>query len=147
MVLILDLVHALLYVTFTMNAINFLRNHGIQPTAQRVAIAEAVLENSHHPTAEEILVDAQRRCSIVSRATVYNSLKLFVEKGMLRTQIIREGTIVYDPNVQNHHHFIDEEDGSITDIPWEWLTVEGKQKLKDYDIREYQVILRGRKKR
>ncbi len=129
------------------NALTFLQDHGIQPTAQRVAIAEAVLDNTTHPTAEEILVDAQKRCAIVSRATVYNALKLFVEKGMLRTQIIREGTVVYDPNTQNHHHFIDEESGTIIDIPWDWLKVQGKQNLEEYDIHEYQVILRGRKKR
>lgn len=129
------------------NALDLLQDHGIQPTAQRVAIAEVVLENTDHPTADEILADARDRCSIVSRATVYNTLNLFVEKGLLRTQIIREGTVVYDPNLRQHHHLIDDEDGSIVDIPWEWLTVEGKQKLTGYDIREYQVILRGRKKR
>ena len=129
------------------NAISVLKDLGIQPTAQRVAIAEAVLDNTQHPTADEILVDAQKRCSIVSRATVYNTLNLFVEKGLLRTQLLKEGTVVFDPNVRNHHHFIDEEDGTIIDIPWNWLSVHGKQKLEDYDIRDYQVILRGRKKR
>ena len=129
------------------NAITVLKELGIQPTAQRVAIAEAVLGNDRHPTADDILVDAQQRCSIVSRATVYNTLNLFVEKGLVRTQILKEGTVVFDPNTRNHHHFIDEEDGSIIDIPWNWLTVQGRQKLADYDIRYYQVILRGRKKR
>ena len=129
------------------NAITVLKELGIQPTAQRVAIAEAVLGNDRHPTADDILVDAQKRCSIVSRATVYNTLNLFVEKGLVRTQILKEGTVVFDPNTRNHHHFIDEEDGSIIDIPWNWLTVQGRQKLADYDIRDYQVILRGRKKR
>ena len=125
------------------NAITVLKDLGIQPTAQRVAIAEAVLDNTQHPTADEILVDAQKRCSIVSRATVYNTLNLFVEKGLLRTQVLKEGTVVFDPNVENHHHFIDEEDGTIIDIPWNWLSVHDKQKLEDFDIRDYQVILRG----
>ena len=43
------------------NAITVLKDLGIQPTAQRVAIAEAVLDNTQHPTADEILVDAQKR--------------------------------------------------------------------------------------
>lgn len=129
------------------DARTYLREHGIQPTAQRVAIAEVVLENTDHPTADEILVEAQKRCSIVSRATVYNTLNLFLEKGLLRTQILREGTVVFDPNVRSHHHFIDETDGTIIDIPWDWLTVQGQQRLKNYVIREYQVILRGQKKR
>jgi Fur family transcriptional regulator, iron response regulator len=128
------------------NARTVLKDHGIQPTAQRLAIAEAVLDNSQHPTADEILAEAQKRCSIVSRATVYNTLHLFVEKGLLRTQLLKEGTVVFDPNLQKHHHFIDEESGTIIDIPWDWLSVEGRQKLRDYDIRDYQVILRGRKK-
>jgi Fur family iron response transcriptional regulator len=129
------------------NAITVLKDLGIQPTAQRVAIAEAVLDNTQHPTADEILVDAQKRCSIVSRATVYNTLNLFVEKGLLRTQVLKEGTVVFDPNVENHHHFIDEEDGTIIDIPWNWLSVHGKQKLEDFDIRDYQVILRGTRRK
>ncbi len=129
------------------DAISVLKDLGIQPTAQRVAIAEAVLDNDQHPTADDILVDAQKRCSIVSRATVYNTLNLFVERGLLRTQLLKEGTVVFDPNVKNHHHLIDEEDGSIIDIPWNWLTVHGRQKVEDYDIRDYQVVLRGRKKR
>jgi len=129
------------------NAISYLKDKGIQPTAQRIAIAEALLGNTHHPTADDILAEAQKRCSIVSRATVYNTLNLFVEKGMLRTQILKEGTVVFDTNVQKHHHLIDEENGTIIDIPWDWLTVHGRQKLQDYDIREYQVILRGTRKR
>ncbi|MDT8323752.1 MAG: transcriptional repressor [Bacteroidota bacterium] len=129
------------------NAISFLKDKGIQPTAQRIAIAEALLGNTQHPTADDILAEAQKRCAIVSRATVYNTLNLFVEKGMLRTQLLKEGTVVFDPNLQKHHHFIDEEDGTIIDIPWNWLTVQGRQKLEDYDIDEYQVILRGRRKR
>jgi Fur family transcriptional regulator, iron response regulator len=128
------------------NALEVLQNHGIQPTAQRVAIAEAVLDNNHHPTADDILVEAQKRCSIVSRATVYNTLNLFVEKGLLRTQVLKEGIVVFDPNLQKHHHFIDDDDGTIIDIPWDWLTVEGRQKLREYDIRDYQVVLHGRKK-
>ncbi len=128
------------------NAMTVLQDHGIQPTAQRMAIAEAVLDNNQHPTADDILVEAQKRCSIVSRATVYNTLNLFVEKGLLRTQILKEGTVVFDPNLHKHHHFIDDDDGTIIDIPWDWLTVEGRQKLRDYDIRDYQVILHGRKK-
>jgi Fe2+ or Zn2+ uptake regulation protein len=128
------------------SAITVLQEHGIQPTAQRVAIAEAVLDNTQHPTADDILAEAQKRCAIVSRATVYNTLHLFVEKGLLRTQVLKEGIVVYDPNLQKHHHFIDDEDGTIIDIPWDWLTVEGRQKLRGYDIRDYQVILHGRKK-
>jgi len=125
------------------NAISMLRQCDIQPTPQRIAVVEHVLKNQTHPTAEEVLEHARRRCPTVSRATVYNTLNLLVDKGLLKTQLLREGTVVFDPNVNSHHHFIDEETGDIYDIPWEQLEVKGKRNLKGFRIREYQVIMRG----
>jgi Fe2+ or Zn2+ uptake regulation protein len=126
---------------------NLLRQWGIQPTPQRIAVVEFVLKTKRHPTAEEVLGHARRKCPTVSRATVYNTLNLLVEKGALRTQILREGTVVFDPNTMNHHHLIDDETGVIHDIPWDTLTVSGKENLNDFEILEYQVILRGRRRR
>jgi Fe2+ or Zn2+ uptake regulation protein len=66
---------------------------------------------------------------------------------LLRTQVLKEGTVVFDPNVRTHHHFIDEESGKIYDIPWNALKVVGREQLQDFDIHEYQVVMRGRRKR
>lgn len=110
-------------------------------------MVEYVLKAKSHPTAENVLENARRKCPTVSRATVYNSLNLLVEKGLLKTQILKEGTVVFDPNTGNHHHFIDQETGVIHDIPWESLTVQGKDSLKDFVVLEYQVILRGRRRK
>lgn len=109
-------------------------------------MVEHVLKNRKHPTAEEVLEEARRQCPTVSRATVYNTLNLLVDKGLLKTQLLKEGTVVFDPNVNNHHHFIDEETGDIYDIPWDQLEVKGKGKLKGFKVREYQVIMRGTKR-
>ena len=62
-------------------------------------------------------------------------------------QTIKEGAVVFDPNVEKHHHFIDNDTGDIYDIPWDQLRVNGKEKLKDFEITEFQVIMRGRKKK
>ena len=86
-------------------------------------------------------------CPTVSRATVYNTLNLLVQKGLLKTQVLKEGTVVFDPNNQKHHHFIDVESGKIYDIPWETLTVSGESALEGFEISELQVILKGNKKR
>jgi Fe2+ or Zn2+ uptake regulation protein len=126
------------------DAIDILRDCGIQPTPQRIAVVECVLNNKFHPTADEVLERARRKCPTVSRATVYNTLNLLVEKGLLRTQLLREGTVVFDPNVQKHHHFIDEKTGVIYDIPWDSLELIGKERLKDCEVHEYQVVMRGR---
>jgi len=129
------------------NTIKMLRKHGIQPTPQRMAVAEIIIRSKTHPTADRILEQVRIKCPTISRATVYNTLNLLVEKGLLKSQILKEGTIVFDSNVIRHHHFIDDETGEIYDIPWDSLKVTGEKTLKEFFISELQVILRGSKKR
>ena len=128
------------------DAVSLLRRCGIRPTPQRIAVVEYILATKVHPSADEILARVQRDCPAISRATVYNTLNLLVEKGLVTTQILREGTVVFDPVVTRHHHFIDEESGRIYDIPWDALRVTGVSALKEYDVRQFQVVLRGRKR-
>lgn len=89
---------------------------------------------------------ARKKCPTVSRATVYNTLNLLVGKGILGMQTIREGAVVFDSNTEKHHHFIDNDTGRIYDIPWDALEVTGKERLRDFQVTEFQVILRGRRK-
>ena len=129
------------------NPISILRKSDIQPTPQRIAVVEYVLKSKTHPSADDVLIYARKKCPTVSRATVYNTLNLLVEKGLLQMQTIREGAVVFDSNTERHHHFIDIDTGEIVDIPWNLLEVEGKEGLKGFEITEFQVILRGRKKK
>ena len=129
------------------DAIAILRQCDIQPTPQRIAVVQCVLENTSHPTADDVLISAREKCPTVSRATVYNTLNLLVEKGLIGMQTIREGAVVFDPNVEKHHHFIDEDTGEIFDIPWDQLEVKGKDTFKNFEILEFQVIMRGRRKK
>jgi Fe2+ or Zn2+ uptake regulation protein len=129
------------------DAISILRQCGIQPTPQRIAVVECVLTSKAHPTADDVLVSARKKCPTVSRATVYNTLNLLVERKLIGMQTIREGAVIFDPNIQKHHHLIDEETGDIYDIPWDQLEVKGKKKFEDFEILEFQVIMRGRRKR
>ncbi|HNQ23410.1 MAG TPA: transcriptional repressor [Phycisphaerae bacterium] len=124
-----------------------LRRHHIAPTPQRLAVADYVLAARTHPTADEVWAQVRKRCPTLSRATVYNTLNLFVRKGLLTTQVVKEGTLVFDPHVGAHHHFVDVRTGKVYDVPWEALTVSGAQALRDFDVRDYQVILRGHKRR
>ncbi len=128
------------------DAISILRDCGIQPTPQRIAVVECVLESTGHHTADDLLVYARDRCPTVSRATVYNTLNLLVKRGLMRKQLLKEGTVVFDANVERHHHLIDDETGDIYDIPWDRLEVKGADKLNEFDVTEFQVIMRGRKK-
>jgi len=123
-----------------------LEDHGIKPSAQRVAIAKYVLHTDEHPSADEVWTRVQRSFPMVSRATVYNTLNLFVEKGLLRHLVLTEGRLVFDPNVNKHHHFIDEETSRIYDLPWETLDVSRVDQIEGFEIHDYQVLLRGKKR-
>jgi Fe2+ or Zn2+ uptake regulation protein len=129
------------------DVIAILRRQGIQATPQRIAVAEYILAAKTHPSADEVWEHVRPRCPTLSRATVYNTLNLFVDKGLLKTQVLKGGTVVFDPRVDAHHHFIDEDTGRIYDVPWSSLKVSGEMALREFDVREYQVIMRGRKRR
>jgi Fur family iron response transcriptional regulator len=124
-----------------------LRTHGIQPSAKRVAVAEYVLSTGAHPTAEQVWAEVRARAPMISRATVYNTLNLLVRKGLLRQIQLAQGKVGFDPNLAPHHHFIDEATGVVLDVPWDALEVRRIAALRGLDVREYQVVLRGRRAR
>lgn len=126
--------------------ITTLRMHGIRPSAQRVAVAEYVLQTSDHPSADQVWNTVKRTFPMLSRATTYNTLNLFVSKGLLRQLDLAEGSVVFDPNTVPHHHLIDTESKRIYDIPWERIEVRKVEQLDDYLVDEFQVVLRGRLK-
>ena len=70
----------------------------------------------------------RKRFPMLSRATVYNTLNLFVEKGLLRALVLAEGKVVFDPKTDAHHHFIDETTGAIHDVPWDALEVSRRER-------------------
>jgi Fe2+ or Zn2+ uptake regulation protein len=128
-------------------AIDTLRECDIQPTPQRVAVAEFVLRTDTHPTADEVWATVRRRCPTLSRATVYNTLNLFAEKGLLKLQPLKDGVIVFDPHVEPHHHLIDDETGKVFDVPWNAVKITGAATVDGFEVREYQVVMRGRRRR
>ena len=132
-----------------MDVIATLAAHGIQASAQRVAVARYVLSTQDHPSAEQVFAKVKHTLPVLARATVYNTLNLFVAKGLLRQHVLAEGCVVFDPNTAPHHHFVDDDTGAIHDIPWEVLKVKNVDALEGLQVREYQVVLRGtaRKKR
>jgi len=129
-----------------MTSIELLSSHGIQPSAQRVAIADYVLFSKDHPTADDVWRKVKETLPVVSRATVYNTLNLFVAKGLLRTLALSDEAVVFDPNVERHHHFVDESTGQIHDVPWDRVQVCKIEGLTEYEIHDYQVVMRGRRK-
>ncbi len=128
------------------DSVTVLQNHGIQPSAQRVAVADYVLQTVEHPSADLVWNRVKARVPYISRATVYNTLNLFVEKGLLRALTLAEDSVVFDPNVERHHHLVDEESGTIHDIPWDKVQVCNIEALKGFEVHDYQVVMHGVRK-
>ncbi len=96
----------------------FLSEHGIKPTRQRVAIATHMFEKEQHLSADVILerVNNDATTATVSKATVYNTLKLFVKEGILKEVAFDPQRIIFDTNTHQHHHILNVETGEIRDI-------------------------------
>lgn len=90
---------------------------GILPTPQRLEIAEILFEKPQHLSAEQIIDRLRAGGSGVSKATVYNTLNLFSERGLVRECLVDPERRFYDSNTRHHHHFYNVDTGQLTDIP------------------------------
>jgi len=127
-----------------------LREVGIQPSAPRLAIASYVWNTTSHPTAEEVKEEVEKTFPTVSLATVYNTLRLFVEKGLLReVQDYHTRAIRYDCNTKPHFHFVDSETGEMLDLDPKMLRISPEMSVlgKEFQITEIEVTLHGRRLR
>lgn len=122
-----------------------LQSHGIQPTVQRLAIANVILGSDRHPSAEEVLDMVNAKGEIASRATVFNTLNTFVKHGLCRALVLTEGHVVYDPNMERHHHLVDEDSGRIYDLPWDAVEVKVTRPLAGFAVENLEVVVRGRR--
>ncbi|MGQ9685305.1 MAG: Fur family transcriptional regulator [Thiobacillaceae bacterium] len=95
---------------------DLLRRHGITPTHQRLEIAHTLFSRRQHMSADQILAAVNLHHSETSKATVYNTLKLFLEKGLVREVIVDPTKVFYDPNTEPHHHFYNMANGELIDI-------------------------------
>lgn len=94
-----------------------LKEAGLRPTRQRLALARLLFEDGHrHLTAEQLHREAVAANVDVSVATVYNTLHQFTKAGLLREVVVEPGRSCFDTNVDDHHHFYFEETGDLQDI-------------------------------
>ena len=92
---------------------SLLQSVDIQATKQRLDIASVLLLKPQHMSAEQVIEAVDEN---ISRATVYNTLNLFVEKGLVKELNIDPNRIFYDSNTDAHCHFFNEDTGVLTDI-------------------------------
>ena len=124
---------------------SLLERNGIRPTQQRVKVAEVLLTAPVHLTAEQLLTTLRQSTSRVSKATVYNTLKLFVDHGLVRQIHVDPERCVYDSAMTPHHHFQNVQTGEMQDIRPDELTLERMPTLPPgTEIDGVEVVIRVR---
>jgi Fur family iron response transcriptional regulator len=123
------------------DVVKMLSEHGITPTQQRILIAQEMLSKHQHLSADQVLqrVNAHQP-NTVSKATVYNTLGLFTEKGLIKEVIVDSSKVFYDSNTATHHHFYDVDSGALHDIAVEQVAIQNLPeppaalKIKDIEV-------------
>jgi len=124
---------------------SLLERHGIRPTQQRVKVAEVLLAAPVHLTAEQLLGTLRQSPSRVSKATVYNTLKLFVDHGLVRQIHLDPERCVYDSMIDSHHHFQNLATGEMIDIRPDEITFSRLPALPPgTEIDSVEVVIRVR---
>ncbi len=107
------------------DSVNRLRDAGLRPTRQRLALAKLLYDDGdRHATAEQLHAEAARARVRVSLATVYNTLHQFCDAGLLREVVVEPGRSYFDTNTSDHHHFLFEDSGILQDIPVDALQID-----------------------
>lgn len=89
---------------------------GIASTAQRLLVGQVLFGRHQHVSAEGLLAQVSAAGARVSKATVYNTLNLFADHGLVRALALGGDRTVFDSNTTPHYHFYDEQSGELCDV-------------------------------
>jgi Fur family iron response transcriptional regulator len=125
------------------------RDAGLRPTRQRVALANLIFaKGDRHLSAEELHEEAVNSGVPVSLATVYNALHQFTEAGLLRILAVEGSRTYFDTNTSDHHHFFIEGENKIFDIESGPVTVlDLPEPPEGMEIANVDVVIRLRPRR
>ncbi|MEM1039855.1 MAG: iron response transcriptional regulator IrrA [Pseudomonadota bacterium] len=127
---------------------NRLRDAGLRPTRQRLSLAQLLYsKGNRHVSAEGLHEEALLAQVPVSLATVYNTLHQFTEAGLLRAVAVESSKTYFDTNTSDHHHFYNEDQNTVEDVPVSQITVADLPEPPDgMEITRVDVIVRLRQK-
>ena len=122
-----------------------LRARGMRVTPQRVVLHRALRELDRHVTADELLESVADRLPNVSLPTIYATLELLEELGMVR-RVQRAGTALFDPRTDSHHHLICTSCGSIEDLDSDLDTarLERAAARRGFEHERIEAVVHGR---
>ncbi len=124
------------------NTEQHLREHKIMPSVQRIRIFDTLLGTTKHPTVDTIYQSLAKEIPTLSKTTVYNTLKLFQEKGLVIVVNIEDNETRYDADTSFHGHFKCQSCGSVIDFA---ISKEDRKinSLKGFQVDESHFYLKG----
>ena len=122
-----------------------LHARGMRVTPQRVMLHRALRELDRHVTADELLESVSDRLPNVSLPTIYATLELLEELGMVR-RVQRAGTTLFDPRIESHHHLVCTVCGSMEDLDAELETavLERAAARRGFEHERIEAVVHGR---
>lgn len=124
------------------NVGEYLKEHGIKPSVQRMRIFQYLLDNHAHPTVDDIYKNLSDEIPTLSKTTVYNTLNIFVSNEIVKEIIIEENEVRYDVITGTHGHFKCKNCGEIKDFDIDISEFDLKE-LGDVEIEETHFYLKG----
>lgn len=121
--------------------LNKFAEHTILPTPQRLEVATILLAKPQHLSAEQIIDQLRKNGSTVSKATVYNTLNLFGERGLVKELSVDPERRFYDSTTHAHHHFYNVDTRELVDIPDTEVALNAMPKLPDGTVADAVEIL------
>lgn len=118
-----------------MKGYDYLVSYNIKPSVQRIAIMDYLLSHKTHPSIDEIYMALCKQIPTLSKTTVYNTLKLFVEHGAAQMLTIDERNACFDGDTSPHAHFLCKQCGHIFDLPY----AREEQQLEPIDMNGFRV--------
>lgn len=127
-----------------MNIYEYLLSYQIKPSVQRIAIMDYLFHHRTHPTIDEIYMALNKQIPTLSKTTVYNTLKLFVEQGAATMLTIDERNVCFDADTTPHAHFQCKCCGKIYDLPLTTpLSASAPFTEQGFDIEETHLYYKG----
>jgi len=126
--------------------INKLRLSGLRPTKQRLKICEVLFneDKTFHFTVNDLAKSISKKLNEkISLATVYNTVHAFKKKGYLKEISINSDKNYFDTNIENHHHFFDEDTNELIDCNENDIeTINIKKNITGKKIKSVEVLIK-----
>jgi Fur family transcriptional regulator, iron response regulator len=131
------------------DCVDWLCRAGLRPTPQRMRLGSLLLSNAgRHVTASTLHAEAVSASMQLSLATVYNTLNVFTDAGLLRRIGIDGSKSFFDTNPAGHHHFFVDSEDRLLDVPEPGVEIDQlPQPLPGYEISRVDVVVHLRRKR